>query len=94
MNLAFGLNDLDYMLLPPLQIIIIFGFSRYVVLLRRYIVELMYLEKPKHLITWNGRSRIVMFKIFGCIVLLYDKYYELSIASLECCYNKKKKSRC
>jgi hypothetical protein len=78
MNMAFGLNDLGYMLLPPLQIVVIFGFSRYVVLLCRYIVQPMYLEKPKHLIIWKGSSRIVMFKLFGCIiVLVYDEYYEL-----------------
>ena len=31
-----------------------------------------------------------MFELFGCIiVLVYDEYYELSMTSLECCYNKK-----
>ena len=37
-------------LLPPFQIIRRFGFSRW------YIVKAMYLEKPKHLIIWNGGS--------------------------------------
>jgi hypothetical protein len=51
-------NEIEFFLLPLLQIIRCFGFSRCIVFsmnldtMSRYIVKTMYLQKPKYLIIW------------------------------------------
>ena len=55
-----------YEVLPPSQITICFGFSRYIyfamhldvhyVTISRYIAKKMYLRKPKRIVIWDGGS--------------------------------------
>jgi hypothetical protein len=46
--------------LPPSQIIGLFGFSRYIAFAMHLDIHNVYLEKPKQPVFWNGGSRTVI----------------------------------